>query len=263
MLLRLTTLVLTLGIATVAYAESQRTPEALGREFDTQVARLVERGYPALFGDQKIFDETMAKLRKEALQYVPAKPWHTFLIVVPFRCAPLPWQIKKVILPSGETCNLNDWNLSFKEDVAFHPYGSFTTPDEPYLIYDMDLGDHMIALVKVDHWFYSVDLPVNTIDRWVCDVLMELPRVHRRGLTIEECVALLVQRPELLSNTRIAAIGTIVSYGGAGSTFVVWKLHSWGKHDPYVSDCSWNFLNDPQKSSLDWYSHFQFPNCRE
>lgn len=231
----------------IAIAEGEPTPEALGKQFDAQVARLTERGYPKLFGDPKIFDATMAKLREEAVKYVPAKPGYTFLIVIPFTYAPRLWQVRQIILPTGAVCYTEDWKFIFQEKAEWGNYGSFTTPEEPYLVYDVDTG-------------------ADTLNRWSCDVLMDFQRAHRRGLTLAECTALLVQHPEMLSSTKIVAAGTGITYADSSrethTQFALWHLHVETPHEPCISVTDWKAFNDTQKSR-DWYMGFQFPSCKE
>ncbi|MDO8585092.1 MAG: DUF5701 family protein [bacterium] len=231
-----------LGLSTTyVFAEGGPTPEALGKAFDAQVARLTERGYPKMFGESKIFDETMAKLRAEAVQYVPAKPEYTFLIVIPENDAPLAWQVRQIITPSGEACNI-PLEFAFRENVEMKNNGTFTTPREPYLCYDIDAGDA-------------------TANQWICDVAVGLATAHRRGLTLLECVSFLVQHPELLSKTKVAAFGTMIDDPKRGTMCAYWNLENARPYHPYVSMTDWTLLNNPR--SGDWYRHIQFPTCRE
>lgn len=228
----------------VLFAEGEPTPEALGKQFDAQVARLVERGYPAIFGDRAIFDKEMAKLREEAVKYVPAKPGYAFLVVAPEEYAPLLWQIRQIILPSGERCATNDHCFTKRKYDRFMDNGDFTTPNVPYLIYDVDVGD-------------------DTRGTWVGNA--GYMRDGRRGLTVTECAAFLVQYPETLSGKKIAATGTTVdyrpTYGNPYGQFIGWKLGSYPPHNPFTEATRCTEYNDPNKS---WIAKdFQFPSCRE
>lgn len=238
------TLCMLTGVST--YAEGELTPEILGKQFDAQVARLVERGYPALFGDTSIFDKEMARLREDAVKYIPAKPNYTFLIIIPETYAPLPWQLKQIkltTLASTEVCNISSSYFVFRERAEFHNNGTFTVPETPYLIYDVDLG-------------------ADTAKTWVCDVLFELPKACRRGLTLLECTALLIQRPELLSETKIAAIGTEIHDADLRQIprFAYWYLYESATHYPIVDVAMWQNFNKPTQYNP--YSNFRFPSCR-
>ncbi|MBI2075294.1 MAG: hypothetical protein HYZ07_01760 [Candidatus Harrisonbacteria bacterium] len=245
MLQRLVLALLAISAACV-FAEGDPRLGSLGAQFDAQVARLTERGYPKLFGDDRNFNREMSRLREEAVKYVPAKPGYTFLIVVPFTYAPRPWQIRQIILPTGEVCDIDDWKFVFQEKAGWKNYGSFTTPEVPYLAYDVDAG-------------------ADTLNRWSCDVLWDF-RAHRRGLTLAECVALLVQRPELLSATKIAAAGTGITHtnssGETRTEFALWYLHTYAPHEPCVSSADWKTFNDPRRTG-NFYTGFQFPSCKE
>ncbi len=238
-------LMLTLGITAVARAEDNRpTPEALGKQFDAQVARLVERGYPAMFGDRATFDRAMDRLREEAVRYTPVKPGYTFLVVIPETYAPLLWQIHQIMLSTGERCATNDHCFTKRKYDRFMDNGDFTTPSAPYLVYDVDVGD-------------------DTRGTWVGNA----GYMHdgRRGLTVTECAAFLVQYPETLSGKKIAATGTTVdfhpTYGNPYGQFIGWKLIGYPPHNPVTEATRCTDYNDPNRS---WTAKdFQFPSCRE
>lgn len=235
---------LTLSVAST-FAEGVPTPEALGKLFDAQVARLVERGYPAMFGERAIFEREMAKLREEATRYKPAKPGYTFLIVIPEQCAPLLWQIHQIMLPGSERCATNIHSFTNRKEDRFMNNGDFTTPSVPYLIYDVDAGD-------------------DTKGMWVGNAGYMCAR--RRGLTVTECAAFLVQYPETLSGKNIAATGTVVDYHPPFSNphgrFIGWELGASPPHAPFTDTdrcTNYNNPNNPWSESKD----FQFPSCRE
>lgn len=226
-------------------AEGEPTPEALGKQFDAQVARLVERGYPALFGDRTIFDEKMAKLREEAVRYVPAKPNYTFLIVIPRNYAPLPWQTKQITTGTLEqplACVIRTFRFVFQDRANFHD--EHPTPDKPYLIYDVDLG-------------------ADTVRQWVCDTIVGFPKTHRRGLTVLECTALLVQRPDILSGAKIAAIGTFITDPDPlqMDKLACWFLSAGNPHTPIVDAVIWRTFNE--HAPHNFWVNFQFPTCKE
>lgn len=237
---------LTLSVAST-FAEGEPTRRSSAEQFDAQVARLVERGYPKLFGDRNIFDKEMSRLREEAVKYVPAKPGYTFLVVIPENDAPLPWQLKQITIQSRssvETCNISNWRFVFRGLSEFRDTMPAPATREPYLIYDVDLG-------------------ADTVTQWVCDTLAELPKTHRRGLTALECTALLVQHPEILSGAKIAAIGTEIADQDPAQTtkFACWYLYAGEPHYPIVDAVIWTSFNAHTKYNS--YANFQFPTCKE
>lgn len=200
----------------VLFAEGEPTPEALGKKFDAQVARLVERGYPELFGDRVIFDKEMAKLREKAVKYVPASPGYTFLIVIPENYAPLNWQIRQIILPTGEICGFATRYLMFREKLEIQNRDGFKAPRKPYLLFDVDDG-------------------ASTVKCLAPDAVAEFKKAGRRGLTFEECTSFLVQRPELLGGAKVAATGTVIRYRDASQDterLAYWQLNVAHPHNP-------------------------------
>ncbi|GEM_PF-5732630 len=232
-----------LALCGILEAEGQPTPECLGKQFDAQVARLTERGYPKMFGEPKIFDAMMAKLREEAVQYVPTKPGYTFLVVIPENDAPLLWQIRQIVLPTGEDCEIRDHCFTNRARNPFMNNGDFTTPAVPYLIYDVDVGD-------------------DTKGTWVANAGYSCK--GRRGLTATECTAFLMQYPETLASKKVAATGTVVdyhSYHDAYGQFVGWKLSTDPPHHPFAESLDCKSYNNPNKG---WAPQdAQFPSCRE
>lgn len=245
---RLTIALLALS-AVCAQAGDEPTPEALGKQFDAQVARLIERGYPKMFGDRAVFDKEMSRLREEAVKYKPTKPGYTFLVVIPGNRAPMNWQIAQIIMPTGETCEIREPHIGLRGRLEMQNRGDFKTPQEPYLLCDVSEGD-------------------DTAKRWVCDIIPELRDAGRRGLTFEECIALLVQRPEILGTRKIAAVGMVIvdnNHGNPSEQFAHWQLDISAPHNPCVNLAPWKSFNVTRGGAFSAWGiiDYQFPSCQE
>lgn len=164
-------------------------------EFDRQVARLLELGYPEPAGmTAEQFIEAVAPLREvavssEAGEHDPERGRVAFVLVVTRRLVPIEETMPRTTLPGKSKPGFVDHSFeegSLERFVATEP---MNLPDpRAYLVFDVDRGEEFCGAVPVDAMGVIADR-------------------ERTVLTIEEGVALLTLFPEVLVKNKCYMLG--------------------------------------------------------
>jgi len=174
--------------------------------FRNQIRRLVEVGYPKTLGmtteQFRLMLEPLSKLinvgvRKTDKNNLP------FLIVIPGSLMKIGTQFDLIEFENGKRGSATYREIDEIRDA-------FLTPEQPYLIFDIDLGIGSKKIYRYNSVRAAREL---------------LSRNGRRGLTLAEAIALATQYPKIVSKQTIYATASFWRYDNTeaipriGSTF--------------------------------------------
>lgn len=117
-------------------------------EFDSQLDRLVQLGYPALAGQtEESFRALLRPLREAAVTgaaglSAPAEGRVPFLLVTTRELVPVPERIALTALAGKRKPGILDRNFPADDLPSFHPIKELEVPAGPaYLLFDVDRGE--------------------------------------------------------------------------------------------------------------------------
>lgn len=164
-------------------------------EFDRQVERLVELGYPELAGrPAERFGESVAPLRELVRsrtigEHDPENGRVGFALVVTRRLVPIEQAMQRTALAGRSTPGFVDRSFEEGSLARFVAPEAVHVPDaDAYLLFDVDRGEEFCGAV-----------PVEAMDA--------IAGRERTVLTIEEGIALLTLYPEVLVKNKCYMLG--------------------------------------------------------
>jgi hypothetical protein len=159
-------------------------------EFDRQLDRLVELGYPALAElTEDAFRDLVAPLRTAAVEGAAGLPAPTdarvpFLLVTTRELVPVLQRLELTTLAGKRKPGFLDRNFPLDDLPTFHPIKELEAPAGPaYLLFDVDRGEEFRNLP-----------PATALD--------EMTGQGRLPLTIDEGIALITLYPAALASNR-------------------------------------------------------------
>ncbi|MGW9476623.1 DUF5701 family protein [Saccharomonospora azurea] len=164
-------------------------------EFDRQVERLVELGYPELAGrPAERFGESVAPLRELVRsrtigEHDPENGRVGFALVVTRRLVPIEQAMQRTALVGRSTPGFVDRSFEEGSLARFVAPEAVHVPDaDAYLLFDVDRGEEFCGAVPVD-------------------AMDAIAGRERTVLTIEEGIALLTLYPEVLVKNKCYMLG--------------------------------------------------------